>query len=219
MNNHIFRRDLDSFLLNKLPRRENVHETDSAQQFRTYAVAELGCVLPGPDFNRLVLRIAMEPDGAEIAIEILVMRLSFEGRRNSTDSELIDIGCDLMRRVSFVRRSNADSYRLGIVARYCLIGEQGVAAVRDVCRNLKEAISKSETHAYYHTDLLQILSSTQPLALLDGLCGGNEAELRAGVAILAEASQLRRNPFDAIPEADLLSWCEQQPQIRYPWSH
>src|SRR5277367_4408102 len=40
MNNHILTRDLDSFLLNKLPRRENVHETDSAQQFRTYAVAD-----------------------------------------------------------------------------------------------------------------------------------------------------------------------------------
>src|SRR5258708_15722295 len=35
MNNHIFPRDLDSFLLNKLPRRENVRETDSAQQLRT----------------------------------------------------------------------------------------------------------------------------------------------------------------------------------------
>jgi hypothetical protein len=51
MNNHIFPRDLDSFLLNKLPRRENVHETDSAQQFRTYAVADhvhnLGSILRG----------------------------------------------------------------------------------------------------------------------------------------------------------------------------
>ena len=31
MNNHIFPCDWDSFLLNKLPRRENVRETDSAQ--------------------------------------------------------------------------------------------------------------------------------------------------------------------------------------------
>ena len=55
MNNHIFPRDLDSFLLSKLPRRENVHETDSAQQFRTYAVADhvhnLGSILRGIDVN------------------------------------------------------------------------------------------------------------------------------------------------------------------------
>ena len=31
MNNHIFPRDLDSFLLNKLPGSENVHEADTAQ--------------------------------------------------------------------------------------------------------------------------------------------------------------------------------------------
>jgi len=46
---------LDSFLLNKLPSRENVRETDSAQQLRTYAVADhvhnLGSILRGIDVN------------------------------------------------------------------------------------------------------------------------------------------------------------------------
>src|SRR5260370_40658491 len=55
MGNHIFPRDLDSFLLNKFPRRENVHQTDSAQQFRTYAVADhvhnLASILRGIDVN------------------------------------------------------------------------------------------------------------------------------------------------------------------------
>jgi len=55
MNNHIFARDLDSFLLNKLQRRKNVHETDSAQQLHTYAVADhvhnLGSILRGIDVN------------------------------------------------------------------------------------------------------------------------------------------------------------------------
>src|SRR6266481_2207444 len=49
MNNHIFPRDLDSFLLNKLPRRENVRQTDSAQQLRTnpvtHHVYDLGSIL------------------------------------------------------------------------------------------------------------------------------------------------------------------------------
>jgi hypothetical protein len=55
MNNHIFPRDLDSFLLNKLPRRENVRETDSAQQLCTNPVAhhvyDLGCILCGIDVH------------------------------------------------------------------------------------------------------------------------------------------------------------------------
>lgn len=54
MNNRIFPRDLDSFPLNKLPRRENVHETDSAQQCRIAVadhVHDLGSILRGIDVN------------------------------------------------------------------------------------------------------------------------------------------------------------------------
>lgn len=55
MNNHIFPRDLDSFLLNKLPKRENVRETDSAQQLCTNPVAhhvyDLGSILCGIDVH------------------------------------------------------------------------------------------------------------------------------------------------------------------------
>jgi hypothetical protein len=172
----------------------------------------------GPDFNRLLTRIAEEENGLDVAIELLTMRLSFdEGRRNSSPSELIDVGCDLMRRVSFAgRRTDVDSYRLGIVARQCLVGQKGAAAVREICHNLKGAISKSQTYAFYHAELLQMLAGTQPLALLDGLCGGDQTDLSLGVTILEQASQLRRNPFDAIPEADLIGWCDQNPEIRYP---
>jgi len=55
MNSHILLCDLDSFPLNKLPRRENVLEADSAQQFRTYAVADhvhnFGSILRGIDVD------------------------------------------------------------------------------------------------------------------------------------------------------------------------
>jgi len=54
--------------------------------------------LSGADFNRLLTRIAAEPEGVDIAIEILSMRISFAPGR-STSSELVDIGCDLMRRL------------------------------------------------------------------------------------------------------------------------
>ena len=27
---------------------------------------------------------------------------------------------------------------------------------------------------------------------------------------------MSRNPFDSIPEADLLAWCDQKPDVRYP---
>jgi hypothetical protein len=171
--------------------------------------------LSGHDFNKLLLGIAAEPDGADIAIEILCMRIS-HARNQSSDSELIDIGCQLMDQLPISQRNGADDYRIGIVARACLLGERGATAVGKFCRKLRDAISRSETYAFYHADVLQILFSVQPLAALDGFCGGDQTELKIGARILKEAAQMRRNPFDTIPEADLLTWCDQHPDTRYP---
>jgi hypothetical protein len=88
--------------------------------------------------------------------------------------------------------------------------------VREICRNLKDAISKSETYAFYHDDVLQMLLSTQPIAALDALCGGDDDGFKLGMSILNQSGQLRGHLFDAVPESELLSWCEQRPGIRYP---
>jgi hypothetical protein len=183
--------------------------------YRSLEMGGLTNQLSGADFNRLLSRIAAEPEGADIAIEILFMRISFAPDQSSP-SELIDIGCELMPRLTFKHRRQTDDYRLGIIARHCLIGEEGAAAVGEICRNLKDAVLKAETYAFYHADLLKILFSAQPLAALESLCGGDESELRLGVRILEEAAQLQRNPFDAIPETDLLRWCDRKPDARYP---
>ncbi len=171
--------------------------------------------IPGPEFNELLLLIASSQDGVNIAIEILCMRISF-ARDQSSTSELIDVGCELMRRLTFTRSKAADNYRLRMLAKNSLIGEKGAAAVREICRNLKDAISKSETYAFYHVDLLQILFAVQPLAALESICAGDEKQIRLGVSILEGAAQLQRYPFDAIPEADLLQWCDEKSDIRYP---
>jgi hypothetical protein len=171
--------------------------------------------LSGVDFNRLVMRIAAESEGLDIAIEILCMRISFAANHSST-SELIDIGCEVVRRLTFIRRKTDDDYRLGIIAKRCLVGEKGAATVGELCRNLKVAVSKAETYAFYHAELLKILLRAQPLAALESLCGGDKSELELGIRILDDAAQLRRNPFDEIPEVDLLAWCDQHPEVRYP---
>jgi len=78
--------------------------------------------ISGPDFNSLLLRISGRPGGLDIAIEILYMRLSSEeGRRQSSTSEIIDIGCELMRQLGFAKKRDVGSeYRLGIIASVAL---------------------------------------------------------------------------------------------------
>lgn len=186
----------------------------------TYRHLEAGGVthnLGGGDFNKLLLRIAAEVGGLEIALDILRMRLLFEGRANSSTAELVYIGCELMRRIGFPdRRTDVDVYNLGIIARSCLLGEEGASAVREICQNLKQAVLKSETYAFYHSEFLNVLLREQPLATLDALCGGTKADLDSGMQILRQAGQVRGNPFDGIPDAQLLAWCDQEAEGRYP---
>lgn len=165
----------------------------------------------GRDFSNLLLRIAKEPGGLGIALDILGMRLSF-ARTQSSSEELIDLGCDLMRQLKFTeRRNTVADYRLGMIGRSCLIGDNGAATVREMCLALREAISRSETYAAQHRDLLQVLLGAQPVAALEALCGGRAEGLKIGMSILEYTQQLLSKPFDKFPESDLLNWCDQLP--------
>jgi len=173
--------------------------------------------LSGPDFNALLLRIATVPGGLEIALDILLMRILFGSAGKSSTAELVSIGCGLMRRISFAaRRTDVDVHNLATVARSCFLSEEGASAVREICQNLKQSVLKSETYPFYHGEFLKVLLNVQPLATLDALCGGTQADLESRIQILGQAGQLRGNPFDAIPDAQLLAWCDQESQTRYP---
>lgn len=207
---------IDEKGLNRLLRSLDVHRAP-IWIYRNLVSGGVTHKLPGHDFNGLLLRIAAEPEGLDIALEILQMRLAFEGRSQSTIAELIKIGCELMRRITFTgSRTDVEIYKLGIISRSCLLGEEGASAVREICQNLKNAVVNSETHAFYHEQFLKILLQLQPLASLDALCGGGRSDLETGMAILMQAGQLRGNPFDLIADPDLLAWCDQQPDSRYP---
>jgi hypothetical protein len=143
------------------------------------------------------------------------MRISFASQR-STPDELVEIGCYLLSGLTFKGSRTLDEYRVGIIARKCLIAGSGAITVAKMCGNLRQAVSRSETYPSYHADLLGVLLEVQPLATLESLCGGGEAELRLGLSILEQNSRLRPNSLDMIPEDHLVSWCDEMPRIRYP---
>jgi len=187
---------------------------------RLYRVLEGGGAthgLTGPDFNKLLLRISDPPDGVAIAMEILFMRLSFNRDRSSPD-ELVEIGCELMRRLEVTGGTDSSlAYRLQIVGRHCLLGEKGAATVREVCTKLRDAILRSEASAYGHRELLQILFSAQPLAVLQSLCGGDDAaKVKIGVRVLENSDLLHPDRLHVIPEEEILAWCDELPDLRYP---
>jgi hypothetical protein len=116
----------------------------------------------------------------------------------------------------FRTRNVHDDYRLGVISKACLAGTDGADATRSICRRFREAVRTHQTHAIYYDNFVQNLIGAQPRAALDGLCGGTIQDLTRGIRLLHSVSQGRDNPFDRVPADDLLSWCDEDAEARYP---
>jgi len=186
------------------------------QRYACLAYGRASDPIPARDLKELILAIAGIPSGYDVAVEILQMRLdSDEKRKKTVASELIDAGCELLRQISFTKTGHREDHRLGGIAKSCLKGPNGAALTVEICRKFKTAAARYETSASYYDDLLSGLFGAQPTAALDGLCGGDTEELELGIRILRDAG-IRKHPLASVHEEDLLRWCDEEPQVRYP---
>jgi hypothetical protein len=127
---------------------------------------------------------------------------------------LIATGRDLLRRFSFTKKTDQEHW-IGDIARACLVGEEGMLVAQETCANLKDAVATHGTLAFYHYQLLRGLFVVQPIASLNALCKGDEEDLARGVLILRDVRS-RQDLISLIPEEELLRWCDEQPDTRYP---
>jgi len=172
--------------------------------------------ISGVSFNRLLSRIGARKGGNDIALQILMMRISFGGGEKSSPGEIIDIGCSLLAGLELAEWGHgAGDHYLRIVAKACLEGSRGDITVRGICRRLIKSIEAGQTYAFNQSVLLETILTAQPAAVLDVLCGEDAAQLQVGMRVLSGAGMMQRNPWDAIPEEELIAWCERQPESRY----
>jgi hypothetical protein len=172
------------------------------------------CISPH-DLSKLLRQIVCKPDGFDVAAEILFMRLdSKSDRKQGNPRELVDVGRHLMRRVKFAKRQDRSDYHLAGIVKCCLGAARDAILVEQICRKLKTAILKHQTNVSGNDDLLHALLSVYPRAALDGLFVGKKGAVAA--RLIRDLHWLRSNPFDVISENELLEWCNQEPQIRYP---
>src|SRR5262249_62183386 len=87
---------------------------------------------------------------------------------------------------------------------------------RIISQRFKTAVSKKHTYAFRHGGLMRALFSMQPLTVLDALMGGDAANAKAGIDVINSIRLVHTNPIDAVPDDQLLAWCNEQPSTRYP---
>lgn len=152
-----------------------------AAAYRNLAYGRATDPIPALDLQELVLAIAGMPSGYDIAIEIFYMRLhSDKDRKVELAPEFVATGRQLIQQFTFTSRNDRDDYEMAEITKSCLHGEKGASVTTDFCRRLKRAVENCETNAFYHDDLLVGLFSAQPIAALEGLCGGDQKELELG---------------------------------------
>lgn len=173
--------------------------------------------IPAQEMKALLMEISSKPDGLNIALEILYMRLYSERDRSETyPPEFIEAGRELLETVTFEARNERQDRHLGEIAKACLSGESGSEPVARICRKLKEAVSSHHINIFYHDDLMLGLFTAQPRAALDAICGGDPTELESGLYLLDDMHRIRQSIFSVIPESELLGWCDAEASRRYP---
>ncbi len=185
--------------------------------YRSLAAGRVTDTISGNDFRELVLQIARKAEGLDVASNILHMRLHSEKDQQQGHSpEIISAGRELLRQLDFTTHSDREDYALGEISKSCLVAEEDATIAREICRSLKDSISKHEIHAFSHDDLLQGLFTVQPFAALDGLFDSDSMQHNLVVRIFNDFQEHRKNPFDSLTESVLLAWCDQKPRVRYP---
>ena len=184
--------------------------------YRNLAFGRTTDQLSGGDLRDLLLQIAEHPDGFDVALEILGMRLfSDSSQQKPHDPEILTAGRELLGNIRFRHFSEHDNYRLSEVVRTCLNGPEAAPSAAAVAIRLRKAVGDHETYPFENEDLITGLLAVQPAAVLNALFEGNGDEPNVGLTVLEERLGHRSAPTDLIPCEELIAWCNQDREKRY----
>jgi hypothetical protein len=172
------------------------------------------------DLAELLGKILSKQRGADVAMEILQMR--FHGRNEQSpkiSTSLVAISRDLLVVHTFdekLKRQDNHDLNLAELSRICLTGEEGVATATQISRKLATAIMKKPVLASDYPRLLDSIAKTQPRVFLDVFLGGDTIDSRQRRRMFGYQLERYGDPLAQIADDELLSWCEADPNVRYP---
>lgn len=187
--------ELDTYSVNRLKRVLSTGQV-LIWMYRNLAYGRRTDPLPGDVLRGLLLLIADQVDGFDVAIKILSLRLysdSSAQRRHAP--ELLEAGRGLLRRVTFARSRQDSNYELANIVKVCLVVPNAGSAAAEVAVRLKQAVLAYETYVFHNDQLLRALLELQPAAVLDALFAGDEDAQRVGFNMFRFLDDNRGNPM------------------------
>lgn len=191
------------------------------ETFRYLAWGRVHESISDDDLAGLLKKILTKEGGIGVAIEILRMRFygSKDSLRNYSE-ELITVARNAILLFTFADaergRSNNLDHELAGLARATLNGQGGAPTAVELCRHIAQAISNNRIYVFDYHDLLNTLARTQPFAFLDMIVGYDGIKDYQKRRMFGDHFGRRSNPVDQISDDDILSWCDDKPEERYP---
>lgn len=170
--------------------------------------------LPGSIIRNLILTIAEQQDGLEVALEILHYSDASDGREHPP--ELLETGRELLQRIEFERHDDWHIHATAEVAGYCLVGEDGVQAATSLAERLRHAVSEGLIYPPDYRSLLKAMLNHQPAAVLSALFPDEPDSSHNGARAFEHFHDDHTSPTDVIPCTALLTWCHESPDSRFP---
>lgn len=173
--------------------------------------------LADSDLSGLLLLVADQPDGFSVALEIFCRRIFSVGLAQIQRSpELIDTGRELMRRCRFKQQSDRENYNVAEVVRIFFVGPEAAPFAADLADRLKRAIAAHESYSLHNGELVKSLLKVQPIAVLDALFNGDDSDQHMGARVFEHLDGHQPNPANEISCEDLIAWCNQDREKRFP---
>jgi hypothetical protein len=187
--------------------------------YQNLALGQTTVKLESEDLRGLLLLISEQPDGFHVAADILFFRLYLDrsaGREHNPG--ILDVGRELLKQCKFSKSRRRESYNLAEIVRSCLTRPKDGQIASEVTKELMRSVAANEAYASDNADLLSSLLSVQPLAVLDTLFEERESDQQPGIGVFDHLYDHRPHPADAIPCENLIAWCEEDAEARYPFA-
>lgn len=187
------------------------------QMFLHFAYGRVTDHLAGGVLKDLLVLIADQPDGFDVALEVLSMRLfSDRSAKRELEPELIETGRELLQRIEFRKNNNQRRDRqLSDIVKVSLTTSEDYSTAAEVSTRFLQAIANHEISGFDYDDVLAALLECQPAAVLDSLFSDESLE-RVAISVFYRLGRHRKNPADRISCDAIVAWCERDRGRSYP---
>lgn len=133
---------------------------------------------------------------------------------NSSDEIIEEVG-EFLSNYPYEKRNNRTDYDLAGIAKHCLLMPQGENIVGKIIANMLPKLLDREFSDKDYELLFKMMAELQPKALLDSFFG-EQADEVIKKNVLSIHFYLDLNCLNHIADANLIAWCDENPQKHYP---